>query len=292
GTRTAEANGWRAERGSDFLQGRRGAGLEISGPGGAGDANVAIAAGREYHRSPSTRPRPAPSLRGNRGEDLPAGMASAAVPAAARPQMRRDRDGHGRRRNAGNPPVCRARYDRGHRRRRGIPCRRGRIVALSRNDSQCDVPWSSGGFDIREIRGAPPELQGHRSQRATAARSCRLQLNRPVGLAMFSLAKLPDPHLGPLPTPRPAELASKRVFGFVNWMRKRRLLHRGEVLAAIVADLKAQAADHIAVTGDLANVSLPQEFAAARAWLVGLGDTHDVTVVPGNHDVYVRAAKF
>jgi len=109
---------------------------------------------------------------------------------------------------------------------------------------------------------------------------------------MISLAHLSDPHLGPLPTPRLHELASKRMLGFVNWTRKRRLLHRPEVLAALVADLQMQSPDHIAVTGDLANISLPQEFVAARAWLEGLGSANDVTVVPGNHDAYVRTARF
>src|SRR5262245_63354750 len=107
---------------------------------------------------------------------------------------------------------------------------------------------------------------------------------------MFVLAHLSDPHLGPLPTPRLAELIGKRATGFLNWRRKRQLIHRGDVLARIVADLKAQAADHIAVTGDLVNISLAGEYAPARAWLASLGPPHDVTLVPGNHDVYVRAA--
>jgi len=108
---------------------------------------------------------------------------------------------------------------------------------------------------------------------------------------MFVLAHLSDPHLGPLPPPRPSELASKRALGFINWQRKRRFLHRGEVLDALVQDLATQAPDHIAVTGDLVNISLPGEFATARAWLERLGAPHDVTLVPGNHDVYVRAAR-
>src|SRR5215472_253146 len=105
---------------------------------------------------------------------------------------------------------------------------------------------------------------------------------------MFVLAHLSDPHLGPLPTPRLAELVGKRATGFLNWQRKRRLIHRGDVLARIVADLKAQAADHIAVTGDLVNISLTGEYAPALAWLASLGSPRDVTLLPGNHDAYIR----
>src|SRR5687767_196313 len=107
---------------------------------------------------------------------------------------------------------------------------------------------------------------------------------------MFVLAHLSDPHLGPLPKLNPLELLSKRGLGYLNWLRKRRLIHRPEVLAVLVADLKARAANHIAVTGDLINLSLSNEFAPARGWLDRLGKPSDVTLVPGNHDAYVRAA--
>src|SRR6266545_3735509 len=107
---------------------------------------------------------------------------------------------------------------------------------------------------------------------------------------MFVLAHLSDPHLGPLPTPRLTELAGKRAAGFFNWRRKRHRIHRAEVLARVTADLKTQAVDHIAVTGDLVNISLAGEYAPARAWLASLGSPRDVTLVPGNHDAYVRAA--
>jgi 3',5'-cyclic AMP phosphodiesterase CpdA len=103
------------------------------------------------------------------------------------------------------------------------------------------------------------------------------------------LAHLSDPHLGPLPRPTLAELAGKRLLGFVNWQLARRACHRPDVLAAIVADLTAAAPDHIAVTGDLVNIALEQEYAPARAWLDRLGSPDRVTLVPGNHDVYVRA---
>jgi 3',5'-cyclic AMP phosphodiesterase CpdA len=108
---------------------------------------------------------------------------------------------------------------------------------------------------------------------------------------MFTLAHVSDVHLAPLPTPRLSELMSKRGLGYLNWLRKRRAIHRPEMLAALVADLKTRAPDHIAVTGDLVNLSLPSEFAQGRDWLEALGKPQDVTFVPGNHDSYVQAAR-
>ena len=107
---------------------------------------------------------------------------------------------------------------------------------------------------------------------------------------MFTLAHLSDPHLAPLPQPRWAELIGKRVTGYINWQRKRRFIHNPRALAALIADIKTQAPDHIAVTGDIANIALASEFPRGRDWLESLGSTRDVTFVPGNHDVYVREA--
>jgi 3',5'-cyclic AMP phosphodiesterase CpdA len=105
----------------------------------------------------------------------------------------------------------------------------------------------------------------------------------------FTLAHLSDPHLAPLPEPHWSELINKRITGYLNWQRKRRFVHDAGVLAAIVADLKAHRPDHIAVTGDLANIALPEEFTRGRKWLQGLGSPQQVSFVPGNHDAYVRA---
>jgi 3',5'-cyclic AMP phosphodiesterase CpdA len=111
----------------------------------------------------------------------------------------------------------------------------------------------------------------------------------PNTLAPFTLAHLSDPHLAPLPKPRLIELAGKRAFGYVNWTRNRHKYQRREVLDALVADMKAQAPDHIAVTGDLVNLALEAEFGPARAWLDEVGPPDRVTTIPGNHDAYVRA---
>lgn len=108
--------------------------------------------------------------------------------------------------------------------------------------------------------------------------------------APFRLAHLSDPHLGPLPSPRPLELASKRVTGFLSWRLRRRRAHRAELLEATVAALAAARPDHWVVTGDLVNIALPGEFARARQWLERLGPPERVTLVPGNHDAYVAGA--
>ena len=82
-----------------------------------------------------------------------------------------------------------------------------------------------------------------------------------------SLAHLSDPHIGPIATPRLRELMNKRGLGLINWYRKRHRHHHADVLAAIVTDMQAQSPGHIAVTGDLVNVSLDTEFAGAARWL-------------------------
>ena len=97
---------------------------------------------------------------------------------------------------------------------------------------------------------------------------------------MFTLAHLSDPHLAPLPKPRAAELIGKRITGYINWQRSRRFIHDSDVLAKIVADLRAQAPDHIAVTGDIANIALPAEFTRGRDWLQSLGPPDNVSFVP------------
>ena len=110
-------------------------------------------------------------------------------------------------------------------------------------------------------------------------------------MAGYTLAHLSDPHIPPLPRPRPGELIGKRVLGYLNWTRNRRKVHRRDVLDALVSDMQAQTPDHIAVTGDLVNLALEAEFQPARKWLDGVGPSDRVTVIPGNHDAYVRATQ-
>ncbi|HFC04430.1 MAG TPA: metallophosphoesterase, partial [Rhizobiales bacterium] len=104
---------------------------------------------------------------------------------------------------------------------------------------------------------------------------------------MFKLAHLSDVHLGPMPAATVAELASKRIIGLMSWKLRRQAIHNVGVLNRVVTDIKQAKVDHIAFTGDLANISLPKEFSRGQHWLAELGTPDKVSFVPGNHDTYV-----
>lgn len=105
----------------------------------------------------------------------------------------------------------------------------------------------------------------------------------------FLLAHLSDAHIGPLPRVHKRDLIGKRLTGYVNWRRRGRL-HDMAVLGRLIEDLKSQALDHVAMTGDILNLGLAAEFPFAAAWLRSLGEPRDVSFVPGNHDAYVRSS--
>jgi 3',5'-cyclic AMP phosphodiesterase CpdA len=107
---------------------------------------------------------------------------------------------------------------------------------------------------------------------------------------MFRLAHISDVHLGPLPHFRRRDLMTKRITGYINWRRNRAKSLGNAVLAAVIDDLHASAPDHIAMTGDLVNLSLDAELPAARLWMEALGEPKNVSYVPGNHDAYVIGA--
>jgi 3',5'-cyclic AMP phosphodiesterase CpdA len=88
----------------------------------------------------------------------------------------------------------------------------------------------------------------------------------------------------------PLDLIGKRITGYMYWRLSRGTHHSRAVLDALTKDMRAHAPDHIAVTGDLANLSLAPEFATGREFLQSLGDGKQVSVIPGNHDAYVRGA--
>lgn len=101
-----------------------------------------------------------------------------------------------------------------------------------------------------------------------------------------TLAHISDVHLSPITGFAPRYWNLKRALGYLNWQRGRIRIHQRCVADLLAADIKSQAVDHIAVSGDLANIGLPGEYRAAKRWLENLGPPDRVSVVPGNHDIY------
>jgi 3',5'-cyclic AMP phosphodiesterase CpdA len=83
-------------------------------------------------------------------------------------------------------------------------------------------------------------------------------------------------------------LAGKRWSGYLSWRRKRRFVHRREMLDVLTAAVHDERPVHVLVTGDLVHIGLPAEIDTAAAWLDSLGPPERVMLVPGNHDVYAR----
>jgi 3',5'-cyclic AMP phosphodiesterase CpdA len=106
----------------------------------------------------------------------------------------------------------------------------------------------------------------------------------------FTIAHLSDAHLSPAPFPGLREMRLKRFMGYVNWKRGRQRINDMAMLARLIADLRAQEPDHVAMTGDVVNIGLAAEFDRAALWMKTLGDPANVSFTPGNHDAYVRDA--
>jgi 3',5'-cyclic AMP phosphodiesterase CpdA len=104
----------------------------------------------------------------------------------------------------------------------------------------------------------------------------------------ITLAHVSDVHLSHAGGLHWRHLNAKRGLGYINWRRHRLHTHTRAALELIVADMKAHSPQHIAVTGDLINLGLPAEYEEATAWLHELGLPCDVTVIPGNHDIYTK----
>lgn len=106
----------------------------------------------------------------------------------------------------------------------------------------------------------------------------------------FKIAHLSDLHLSSPTDVKIRDLLNKRALGYLSWRLRRRREHTPEVLDALLRDLRELTPDHIVITGDLTHIGLPSEFQQVRQWLETLGTPADVTVVPGNHDAYVRTS--
>ena len=113
-------------------------------------------------------------------------------------------------------------------------------------------------------------------------------INGPTTAATTTLAHISDPHISCIRDITTRDLVSKRLLGYLRWKLHRSAEHGSGILPALQTDLTLTDPDHIAVTGDLTHLSLFAEFKKARQWLQSLGSPSQVTVIPGNHDAYVK----
>lgn len=83
---------------------------------------------------------------------------------------------------------------------------------------------------------------------------------------------------------------SKRVTGYLNWQRHRKKFHHRAILDIIMANIAEKEPDHLAITGDLVNLATDPEIEQATRWLKEHCPPETTSLVPGNHDAYVRGA--
>lgn len=81
---------------------------------------------------------------------------------------------------------------------------------------------------------------------------------------------------------------NKRLTGYANLVLHRGRVHRRDYLITVL-DAAVAHADHLVVTGDITNLALEHEYEEAVALLDRAARQTEVTVVPGNHDIYLYA---
>ena len=85
----------------------------------------------------------------------------------------------------------------------------------------------------------------------------------PAGHELHDRAYHRPASLAPRPAAAWRRFPAQAVMGFINWKRGRERLNDMAMLDRLVADLRAQRPDHVAVTGDLVNIGMPAEFRRA-----------------------------
>jgi 3',5'-cyclic AMP phosphodiesterase CpdA len=105
---------------------------------------------------------------------------------------------------------------------------------------------------------------------------------------MFRLAHISDTHVMSPDGVHWRELFfNKRIAGWANtWLRRGRVYRRSYLEAVLEA---ASRADHLVVTGDVTNLALEGEYREARRLLESRAGGVEISIVPGNHDLYLPA---
>lgn len=104
---------------------------------------------------------------------------------------------------------------------------------------------------------------------------------------MLRVAHVSDLHvLAPSGVELRRVLFDKRLTGYANLVMKRARIYRRDYLMAVLEEA-AGVAEQLVVTGDITNLSLEGEYEEAARLLADAARRTEVTVVPGNHDIYL-----
>ena len=110
-----------------------------------------------------------------------------------------------------------------------------------------------------------------------------------VSSGAFRIAHVSDVHvLSRLGAEWRRMLFNKRITGWANVVLRRGRVYRREYLRTVLEEA-ASRADHVVVTGDITNMAHESEYLEARRLLDEVAHRVEVTVVPGNHDIYLPA---
>ena len=107
---------------------------------------------------------------------------------------------------------------------------------------------------------------------------------------MFRLAHISDLHVfSPEGVHWREMLFNKRVTGWANTRLRRGRVFRRRYLEAVLD--AASRADHVVITGDVTNLALDGEYREAVRLLERRAGAAEVTIVPGNHDLYLPSIR-
>ena len=104
------------------------------------------------------------------------------------------------------------------------------------------------------------------------------------------IAHFSDTHVLAIGNASLNQFVNKRITGAANLILNRSRHYRTEVFEAVLDAISAEKADHVVCTGDLVNLALKAEFEKVRALLGQHFAPGELTIVPGNHDYYVKEA--
>jgi 3',5'-cyclic AMP phosphodiesterase CpdA len=106
----------------------------------------------------------------------------------------------------------------------------------------------------------------------------------------FRVAHISDLHVLDLAGTHWQQFLNKRMTGAMNLAGMRRNAHPLSVCEHLARRLAQDDIDHVIITGDITNLALDSEFRRAREIVERIGPPSQVTIIPGNHDMYTRGA--